>query len=53
MDISYGNGPSPGGFKYCLLLVDYCTRYSWLYGLPSLSSDDLKTALLAFFLDAG
>jgi hypothetical protein len=33
MDIGYGDGTSPGGYKYALTLVDFATRHTWVYGL--------------------
>jgi hypothetical protein len=44
---------SLGGFCYALLLVDVATRYTWLYGLQTVSSGDIIFALDAFRADAG
>jgi hypothetical protein len=52
-DIGYGEGVGPGGFKYCLFLVDLATRYTWVYGLADLSGDSIVDALWRFFVDAG
>lgn len=53
MDIVFGDCMSLGGFRYALLLVDVATRYTWLYGLQSVSSADIIFALEAFKADAG
>ena len=42
-----------GGSRYALLLVDVTTRYSWIYGMPSLSSNHAFAAWEAFRTDAG
>ena len=52
-DIGYGEGVGPGGFKYCLFLVDLATRYTWVYGLTDLSGECITDALWRFFVDAG
>ena len=52
-DIGYGDGVGPGGYKYCLFLVDLATRYTWVYGLTDLSGECLTDALWRFFVDAG
>jgi hypothetical protein len=53
MDIVFGDCMSLGGFRYALLLVDVATRYTWLYGLQTVSSGDIIFALDAFRADAG
>ena len=53
MDIGYGNGTSPGGYNYCLTLVDSATRMVFCYGLRSLRGADLQDALWRFVVDAG
>jgi hypothetical protein len=53
MDIGYGDGTSPGGHKYALTLVDYCTRHTWTYGLKSKTTESVIDALWSFFVDAG
>ena len=35
MDIGYGDCVAVGGSKYCVLLVDRATRYTWIYGLKN------------------
>ena len=52
-DIGFGEGSGPGGYKYCLFLVDLATRYTWVYGLSDLSGDSIADALWRFFVDAG
>jgi transposase InsO family protein len=53
IDIGYGDGKSPGGYQYCLFLVDLTTRYTWTYSLTDLSGDTIIDALWCFFVDAG
>jgi transposase InsO family protein len=53
MDIGYGEGTSPGGFKYALTLVDLATRHTWVYGLKTKSAPSIIDALWSFFIDAG
>ena len=53
MDIGYGTGTSPGGYNYCLTLVDSATRFVFCYGLRSLQSADIQDALWRFIVDAG
>jgi hypothetical protein len=53
IDIGYGDGKSPGGYQYCLFLVDLVTCYTWTYGLSDLSGDTIIDALWRFFVDAG
>jgi hypothetical protein len=53
MDIVFGDCMSLGGFRYALLLVDVATRYTWLYGLQTVSSGDIIFALDAFRADTG
>jgi hypothetical protein len=53
MDIGYGEGTSPGGYKYALPPVDYSTRHCWTYGLKTKTAESLSDALLSFFIDAG
>ena len=40
-------------FRYALLLVDVSTRYSWLFGMHSLTSSKIISALEAFRESAG
>ena len=37
MDIGYGNGTSPGGVKYTLMLMDDATKQVWIYRLHNTS----------------
>jgi hypothetical protein len=53
MDIVYGDCLSLRGYKYALLLVDVATRYSWMYGLQTLTSTDIITTSEAFISEAG
>ena len=54
MDIGYGSGTSPGGYNYCLTLMDSATRLVFCYGLRHLSSGDhLQDAFWRFLVDAG
>ena len=53
MDIVYGDCLSLGGFCYALLIVDVDTRYTWLYGLTSLTSAHIVSALESHRSDAG
>jgi hypothetical protein len=53
MDIGYGEGTSPGGYKYALTLVDYAMRYTWTYGLKNKTAESVIDALWSFFVDAG
>jgi hypothetical protein len=53
MDIGYGEGTSPGGYKYVLTLVDFATRYTWTYGLKNKTAKSVIDALWSFFVDAG
>ena len=48
MDIAFGDCLSVGGFRYALILVDRATRYNWAFGLQSLSSVDIISALRKF-----
>ena len=41
MDIGYGSGTSPGGHRYALTLVDFSSRHTLVYGLPSKSGRDV------------
>ena len=53
MDIGYGDDVSVGGYKYVLILVDQCTRQSFVYGMQGSSGSDVSEALWRFFVDAG
>ena len=50
---AYGPSTSPGGFKHAPVLVDYCTRYTWVYGMSGTSGTAIQEALWKFFCDAG
>jgi hypothetical protein len=52
MDIRSGHNDSPGGLKYSLLIVDYKTLHNFIYGLRSITGEDIHNALLAFFIEA-
>jgi hypothetical protein len=52
MDIGYGDGTSPGGFKYTLLLVDRTTRKAWVYGLRDMTGSMIADAIWSFFINA-
>lgn len=52
MDIVFGDCVSLGGFRCALLLVDIATRYTWVYGLSSLTSTSIISALESFQSDA-
>ena len=53
MDVGYGYDASVGGYKYVLVLVDQCTRHSFLYGMNGSSGNDITEALWKFFINAG
>ena len=53
MDIGYGDGTSPGGVNYTLMLVDSSKRYAWIYGMHGTSKEDIMSMLWRFFIDAG
>ncbi len=53
MDIAYGDCLSIGGFRYAFILVDRATYYNWTFGLKSLSSDCILSALRLFCAAAG
>jgi hypothetical protein len=53
MDIGYGDCVSIGGFRYVLLLVDRATRFQWIYGLRTMTQDNIIAALEKFHADAG
>jgi hypothetical protein len=53
MDIAFGDCVSVGGSRYALILVDRATRYNWAFGLKTLSSDCILSALHPFRAAAG
>jgi hypothetical protein len=48
MDITFGDCVAVGGNRYSLILVNHATRYNWTFGLKSLSSKDIISALRLF-----
>lgn len=52
IDIIHGDGLGLGGFKYGLLLVDVATRYCWVYGLQTLSSNEIVSQFEQFVVNA-
>ena len=52
-DIGYGDGISPGGHRYCLVVVDSGSRNSWCYGLRDLTGHTLCIAFQQLFVDMG
>jgi hypothetical protein len=52
MDIVFGDCLSLGGFRYAILFVDVATRYTWIYGLQTLTSNEIVAALQDFRSDA-
>ena len=53
MDIIFGDCVGLGGFRYAILLVDVATRYSWMYGIKTLTSYQIIATFEAFRADAG
>ena len=53
MDIAFGDCVSVGGYRYALILVDRATRYNWAFGLKTLSSSCIFSALRLFRAAAG
>ena len=53
MDIAFGDCVSVGGYRFALILVDRATRYNWAFGLKTLSSDCILSALCLFRAAAG
>jgi hypothetical protein len=53
MDITFGNCVSVNGYCYALILVDRATQYNWTFGLKTLSSVDIISALCLFCAAAG
>ena len=53
MDIVFGDCVALGGHWYALLLVDVATIYCWLYGISSLSSTSITSALEKLKSEAG
>jgi hypothetical protein len=44
VDADFGDGTSPGGYNYCLFLVDLATCHTWRYGLFELTGDSILDA---------
>eukprot|EP00956_Cyclotella_meneghiniana_P005594 scaffold7180_cov50-Cyclotella_meneghiniana.AAC.3 len=53
LDIVFGDCLGLGGYRYALILVDVATRYTWIYGMQTVSSADIIIALECFKADAG
>jgi len=53
MDIAFGDCHSVGGFCNALILVDRATWYNWAFGLKTLSSECILSALCLFQAAAG
>ena len=53
MDIASRDCVSVGGYRYALILVDRATCYNWTFGLNTLSSSDIISALRLFRVSAG
>ncbi len=53
MDIAFGNCVFVGRYCYALILVDRATQYNWTFGLKTLSSADIISALRLFHAEAG
>ena len=53
MDIVFGEFMELGGHCYALRLGDAATIYCWLYGMSSLSSTSITSALENFKSEAG
>ena len=52
-DIGYGDGTSPGGYKYCLFLTCLSTKQCFIYGLRDLKGATIAEAFWMFAIDAG
>ena len=53
LDVGFGDGISPGGHRYCLVVVDAGSRMCWCYGLRDLSGSTIADALLQLLVDVG
>jgi hypothetical protein len=53
VDIAFGDCVLVGGFRYALILVDWATLYSWIFGLKDLSSVSILGAFCLFCALAG
>ena len=53
VDIGFGDDVSPGGHRYCLVVVDAGSRQCFVYGLRDISGSTLADAFLQLFVDMG
>jgi hypothetical protein len=53
MEIAFGNFVSVGRYCYNLILIDRATQYNWTFGLKTLSSVDIMSAIRLFRAAAG
>ena len=53
LDIGFGDCTSVGGNRYVIVFVDRATRYNWVFGLKTLSAEDVRAAFLKFRAEAG
>ena len=53
MDIVFGDCLGLGGYRYALLLVDVATRYTWVYGMQALTSNEIISCFEQFVSAAG
>jgi hypothetical protein len=53
MDIAFGDCLLISGFCYALILIDQATQYNWTFGLKTLTSDSILSALCLFRASAG
>jgi Integrase core domain len=53
VDIGFGDGVSPGGHRFCLVIVDAGSRQCWCYGLRDTSGSSIAKAFLQLFADIG
>ena len=52
-DIGYGDGTSPGGYKYCLFLTCLGTKATFAYGLRDTKGETLCDAFWMYAIEAG
>ncbi|MGL5814516.1 MAG: hypothetical protein ACRCYW_14455, partial [Aeromonas sp.] len=53
VDMGYGDGVSPGGHQYALVIIDAGSRQCWSYGLRDKSGATLAAAFQQYFADIG
>ena len=53
VDIGFGDDISPGGHKYCLVIVNAGSRTLWTYGLRDIGGQALADAFLQLFVKMG